>query len=356
MQKIPNPPDAARRDRAALSTGPRVSTSASPEGRAAEPESGCAMPQITATGAMAEVVRQARQIAETELTTLITGESGTGKTTIARLIHASGPRAGRPFVVVNCASLPRELIEAELFGHARGAFTGAVLDRAGRVEMANGGTLLLDEIGDLPRELQPKLLTFLQDQTFQRIGSDRLHCVDVRVIGATNQDLIEACQEKRFREDLYFRLNVLNLHLPPLRERRGCLPELVAQILTRIGQRNDRPVPRVHERAMFALIQHDWPGNVRELENVLQRACVFCEDEEITEHDLRFDRFTRPAESGDAERPASAAVLAGRTLAEIEKQALIETLEACRGNKAMAARNLGISERSIYNKLKRHEL
>ncbi|MDP6443795.1 MAG: sigma-54 dependent transcriptional regulator [Pirellulaceae bacterium] len=311
-------------------------------------------PLLAAHGAsMGRLMDQARRVSQNELTTLITGESGTGKTTIAKWIHCLGPRAAHPFVTVNCASLPRDLIEAELFGHAQGAFTGAVADRPGRVEAADGGTLLLDEIGDMPIELQPKLLTFLQDQSFQRIGSDRRHRVNVRVIAATNQNLAEHCQAKSFREDLYFRLNVLALRVPPLRERRDLLAELAHQIILGISARAEEPPPRIEEEAMFALMRHPWPGNVRELENVLERACVFRRGNVISAADLAFDVFPPPADEQDNSASRS---LAGRTMADIERQALVDTLEACRGNKAMASRQLGISERSIYNKLKRYQL
>lgn len=306
--------------------------------------------------AAGEMQRQVQRIAQTTLTTLLTGESGTGKSTIAKQIHSLGPRADEPFVVVNCASLPRELIEAELFGHARGAFTGAISDREGRIEAANGGTLLLDEIGDMPIELQPKLLTFLQDQTFQRIGSNQVMQADVRVIAATNQDLVELCRERRFREDLYFRLNVLSLHVAPLRDRREAVPELVQHVLVRIAEQVGEPVSALEPEALHALMHYDWPGNIRELENILQRACLFRRDEMIRLGDLTFDQFAAADESTGALPVPRGFTFAGKTLSEIEKIALVETLEACSGNKAKAARNLGISERSIYNKLKRYEL
>ncbi len=300
---------------------------------------------------MERLLQQALKIAHTDLTTLLTGESGTGKTTIARFIHDNGPRADAPFVVVNCASLPRELIEAELFGHSRGAFTGAVSDREGRVESADGGTLLLDEIGDMPLELQPKLLTFLQDQTFQRIGSNELLKADVRVIAATNQNLVELCGEKRFREDLYFRLNVLGLNMPPLRDRPESIASLTYQVLERIALRSNIETPRITEGALTAISQYGWPGNIRELENLLERACVFRDGLAIQSRDLAFNQM-----SAESASPGAAFSFAGKTLADIEKLAIAETLDACRGNKAKAARKLGISERSIYNKLKRYNL
>jgi len=269
------------------------------------------------------------------------------------MIHQSGPRSSGPFVTVNCASLPRDLVEAELFGHAKGAFTGAVNDRPGRAEIADGGTLFLDEIGDLPLELQPKLLTFLQDRTFQRIGSNKVYAVDVRLIVATHQDLAFMCREKRFREDLYFRLNVLSLHVPPLRERVGDIPDLAQEILKRIGQRRGQP-PLVFDHATVAVLQQQpWRGNVRELENVLERASAFCETDTIQAEDLVFESASLPASETQAVSvpPIS---LAGKTLAEVEKQAIVDTVRACGGNKAKAARQLGISEKGMYNKMKRH--
>jgi DNA-binding NtrC family response regulator len=375
------------------------------------------------------LVRQVAKVAPLDSTVMITGESGTGKTTVARLIHQMGPRKAGPFVTVNCASLPRDLVEAELFGHAKGAFTGAVSDRPGRAEIADRGTLFLDEIGDLPLELQPKLLTFLQDRTFQRIGSNKVYKVDVRVIAATHQNLAGMCREKRFREDLFFRLNVLSLHMPALRERPQDVEGLVRHVLRRIADRRGLPSLVCDSQAIAALCQHRWPGNVRELENVLERASAFCESSVIRIEDLWFPSLgnadspaasplpftqsalisekpaTRVADAGDAvttmpaddadampaatvaclspprlprERdeefmassplsgtapatltPAASAPatsLAGMTLDELERQAILDTLNACGGNKAETARRLGISEKSIYNKLKRFSL
>ena len=209
-------------------------------------------------------------------TILLTGESGTGKTTIARMIHNLGPRSGKAFVAVNYASLPRDLIEAELFGHIKGSFTDATEDRPRRAEIADGGTLFLDEIGDLPLELQPKLLTFLQEKTFQRIGSNREVKVDVRVISASHQDLAGLCEERRFRADLYYRLNVLKLHVHALRERQGDIPTLTETILKRIARRRGIENITLTDEACQRLLAHRWPGNIRELENIIERASAFC--------------------------------------------------------------------------------
>ena len=301
---------------------------------------------------MKKMATMVRKVAKLDSTILITGESGTGKSTIARMIHQQGPRAGAPFVAVNCASLPRDLIEAELFGHAKGAFTGAVGDRPGRVEIADGGTLFLDEIGDLPLELQPKLLTFLQDRIIQRIGSNKEIPVDVRLIAATHQDLSKMCQQKQFRQDLYYRINVLGLEIPPVRERVLDIPDLAVSILARISQRRGGQAPRLSEAAAEKLQSYSWPGNIREMENVLESVTAFCEADTISATDLVFTENT-VAQSEDSPM-ASKPSLAGMSLADIERLAIEETLASCGGNKAKTARTLGISEKSIYNKMKRH--
>jgi two-component system response regulator HydG len=296
--------------------------------------------------------RQLAKVASLDTTVLITGESGTGKSTLARLIHQMGTRASGPFVAVSCAALPRDLIEAELFGHERGAFTGALAARPGRAEMADGGTLFLDEIGDMPVELQPKLLTFLEDRMLQRLGGTRLRQVNVRMIAATHQDLEQLCDQKRFRQDLYFRLNVLPLHVPPLRERMDDLPELLSEVLSRIARQRQCQPFVVTERAYRALMDYDWPGNIRELENVLESATAFCSNATIAPEDLRFSSLSQPAAAEPAARPNGRS-LAGLTLKDIERLALEETLRMCNGNKAESARRLGISEKGFYNKIKR---
>ena len=300
-----------------------------------------------------DLLKKINKLAELDSTILLTGESGTGKTTIARMIHNLGPRAGKAFVAVNCASLPRDLIEAELFGHVKGAFAAAGEDRLGRAEIADGGTLFLDEVGDLPLELQPKLLTFLHEKTFQRIGSNEEVRVDVRVISASHQDLAGLCEERRFRPDLYYRLNVLKLHIHALRERRGDIPTLAEAILERIAKRRGIKNITLSDGACRRLINHNWPGNIRELENIIERASAFCEHNRIAPEDLDLSPEVTNAHQAAAMGQAS---LAGQTLKEIEKRALIDTLEAEGGNKAMAARQLGVSEKSIYNKLRRFDL
>ncbi len=299
--------------------------------------------------------KQIDRVARLDSTILITGESGTGKTTVARMIHRMGKRANGPFVAVNCASLPRDLIEAELFGHAKGAFTGAVGERPGHIEIANGGTLFLDEIGDMPLDLQPKLLTFLQDRIIRRIGCSRELSVDVRLIAATHQDLHKMCSEKQFRQDLFYRLNVLDIEIPPIRQRRDDIPALATSILQRIALRRDLPSLQIDEDVMNELVNYHWPGNIRELENVLERASAFAENERITIDDVRLPKTTTDSAPDRGSEKAQSSLL-GKTLEEVEILALRETLAACGGNKAKTARELGISEKSVYNKVKRYGL
>ena len=291
------------------------------------------------------LLEQLRKVAPLDSTVLIRGESGTGKTTLARLLHANGPRAKERFITVSCGALPANLIEAQLFGHVRGAFTDAVADRPGSVEMADGGTLFLDEIGDLPLELQPKLLTFLQDRTFQRIGDPRTLHADVRVVAATHQRLEAKIAERSFREDLFYRLNVLPLDVPPLRERVEDIPLFARFVLDRVARKWNSAPFELTKDATDALLRHSWPGNMRELENVLERAATFCIDARITAADLNL--------SNSRSDPTGSLGLAGMTLDDIERRAIVETLARCNGNKKAAAKMLSIDEKSIYNKMKR---
>lgn len=305
----------------------------------------------TKSSAMKQMAKKIGKVAKLDSTVLITGESGTGKSTVARMIHQQGLRPGGPFVAVNCASLPRDLIEAELFGHAKGAFTGAVGDRPGRVEIANGGTLFLDEIGDLPLELQPKLLTFLQDRIIQRIGSNNEIAVDVRLIAATHQNLAEMCTQKRFRQDLFYRVNVLSLEIPAVKDRHADIPDLACSILERISDRRGTPTPKLDDSAIEKLQQYSWPGNIREMENVLESATAFCEGDSIAADDLSLAGEVANANVAEASMGPQ---LAGMSLAEVEKLAIQRTLDFCEWNKAKTARVLGISEKTIYNKMRRH--
>jgi DNA-binding NtrC family response regulator len=300
---------------------------------------------------------QVEKIASLGSTVLITGESGTGKSLLARVIHYSGARAKGPFISVSCPSLPRELLESEMFGHERGAFTGALQRRIGRAEMAEGGTLFLDEVGDLPLSLQPKLLTFLQDRVFQRVGGSENIEADVRVIAATNADLAEKVRNREFREDLFFRLNVIPLRLPPLRSRREDIVPLAEAFLDSVArERKTRPC-RIGAEARGVLERYHWPGNVREMENVLERASAFASDGVIQRNDLPEDLLAADGASeasGPASDSAGGLQLGGIPLAALEETALRQTLELCRGNKTEAARRLGVSGKTIYNMMARY--
>ncbi len=295
-----------------------------------------------------ELLEYVERVSDLESTVLLTGPSGTGKSFLARRIHELSNRRDSPFVVVNCASLPRDLVESELFGHVRGAFTGATNNRPGRAEMADGGTLFLDEIGDMPLELQPKLLTFLQDRVCQRIGSNETRQVDARVIAATNKDLMALCQERLFREDLFFRLEVISFDVPPLVKRRDDILPLSSAILERIAARRREPPYQINDEAMDALMAADWPGNVRQLENCLERATAFCTSGVVTKRDLT--RLQRRSSDVVPEPPPQAQ----RTLQEAEIQAIRDTLQATGGNRSETARRLGVSEKTIYNKINKY--
>ena len=312
------------------------------------------VPFVGVSDASKKILQAARKLASLDSTVLITGESGVGKGLLARLIHKSGPLASKPFITVSCTALPRELVEAELFGHEKGAFTGAHDRRPGRLEIADGGTLFLDEVGDMPLESQPKLLTFLQDRVFQRIGSNKTISVQVRIIAATNQSLKLMCQERRFREDLYFRLNVLPLEIPPLRERPEDILPIVEHFLSGISARRAKPFV-LAASAAAALERYAWPGNVREVDNVIQRVTAFCPGNRITPDDLPREVLEglSPFGSTHDDEKSAPTSLAGIPLREVEKMAIIQTLEVCRGNRAEAARRLGISKKGIYIKMRR---
>jgi len=293
------------------------------------------------------------RIARLDVTVLLTGESGVGKGLVARLIHRSSHRAASPFVTVSCPALPRELLESEMFGHERGAFTGAQQRRIGRVEMAAGGTLFLDEIGDLPLLLQPKLLNVLQDRQFQRLGGSQILKADVRLVTATNVDLEEKVAAREFREDLYYRLKVIPLGIPPLRERISDLPLISRQILDRIAIARSCNRLQISDAALALMAQHRWPGNVRELENILERGSAFCRNNVIEPGDLAIE----PQPTLQTPRPDSTLAgvpnVGGMSLEDLERLALQQTLALCDGNKAAAARRLGVTEKTIYNKLTR---
>ncbi|WP_417038555.1 sigma-54-dependent transcriptional regulator, partial [Desulfovibrio legallii] len=291
-------------------------------------------------------------VAPTEATVLITGESGTGKELVARALHSGSARADKPMVTVNCAALAENLLESELFGHEKGSFTGADRRREGRFVQANGGTLFLDEIGEMPLPLQAKLLRALQEGEVQRVGSDAPLTVDVRVLAATNRDLREEVARRRFREDLYFRLNVISLEVPPLRDRGEDIPVLAAHFLERFAGRNRKSIRGFSPQAVDSLLRYAWPGNVRELENAVERAVILCNGDLITRREL-------PAaitEAASPEEASSAAVgaLAGLPLDELERRAIGETLRCTGDNKSEAARQLGITRATLHNKLRKY--
>jgi DNA-binding NtrC family response regulator len=299
------------------------------------------------------VCEMVQQVAPARSTVLITGESGTGKELIADLLHSLSPRAAGPFMTLNTAALPATLLEAELFGYEKGAFTGAQQRKPGCFELADGGTLLLDEVGDMPLEIQAKLLRVLQDGTFERLGGTRTLQADVRIVAATNKDLSQAVAEQRFRADLFYRIHVITLHLPPLRQRREDIPLLVAHFLRKYAQQNAKPITAMTQQALQRLQVYPWPGNVRELENVIERAVVLTQGPMIGIEDL-------PPELQDQElvsRPEHHVVVsADATLAQIEREAIVQTLQRHAGNRQIAARVLDIGLATLYRKLKEYNL
>ncbi len=289
---------------------------------------------------------------------LITGESGTGKEAVARCIHDKGPRAEEAWVALNCSAIPRDLMESELFGYVRGAFTGATQNRLGRLEQANGGTLFLDEIGDLALALQGKLLRVLQEKEFSPVGSDAVRHVDVRIIAATNRSLPDLVKEGSFREDLYYRLDVYTIHVPPLRDRGEDVPELARTFLAELRAEMDKPVQGFSPAAMAALTRYAWPGNVRELRNAVERALLSCRGQLIDLADLP-ERVH--GGSGVLTGPGSADSGPGAEgldvwLEERERGVIVAALDACGGVQAQAARRLGITERSLWHRIKKLDI
>ena len=309
--------------------------------------------------ALRDVLRQVRKVAPLKTTVLLTGESGTGKELVARALHELSPRAAAPFVAVNCGAIPAELIESELFGHVRGAFTDASRDKKGLVAEADGGTLFLDEIGELPAALQVKLLRFLQEEEVRRVGDTRSEKVDVRIVAATARDLARAVQEGEFREDLFYRLNVIGIRLPPLRERPDDVPPLVAHFLAKHRPlRRGAPISGVAPEAMEALVAHRWPGNVRELEHVLERAVVLAEGDEIREEDLP-DELRASARAPGTTPGALPPGLGGdlsikRATRELEAYLIRQALERTGGNRTRAAELLELSYRALLYKIKEY--
>jgi DNA-binding NtrC family response regulator len=303
---------------------------------------------LSKSAATQAVFELARVAARSHSTILIQGESGTGKELLARAIHAESPRSDGPFVAVSCAALAEALLESELFGHEKGAFTGAVARRKGKFEAADGGTLFLDEIGDIGPKLQLDLLRVLEDRTLHRLGGNEPIQVDVRIVAATNRDLRKAVAENQFREDLFYRLNVIAITVPPLRQRREDLPLLVEHFLDQLGVEMSRRLEAVSAEAMRALMAHDWPGNVRELRNVLERAAVVASGSILEARDLGLSPVPAAAPAADGSGPAS--------LDEMERRHIADVLRRTAGNVSQAARMLEIDRATLYHKIKKYDL
>lgn len=311
---------------------------------------------IGSGGAMQDVYRLTRLVARSNASVLLLGETGTGKELIAKAIHMLSPRGSGPFVRVNCGALSEGLLESELFGHVRGAFTGAIANRTGRFEAAHTGTIFLDEINSTTPKLQIKLLRVLQEREFERVGDTQTIRVDTRVVAASNRDLGAEVEAERFREDLFYRLNVVPISLPPLRKRREDIPELVAYFLAIYNEVNDRYVAHIGPKAMEALQNYDWPGNVRELQNIVTRACVLNQGSPIRADELRpwlrIDAKQQIGATGAADDSDRLPV--GLTLDEMERRMIVATLEQFDGHRAKAAEALGIGLRTLSGKLREY--
>ncbi|MFB3916402.1 MAG: sigma-54-dependent transcriptional regulator [Terriglobales bacterium] len=302
---------------------------------------------------MQEIFRLIEMVAPSTASVLITGESGTGKELVARTIHELSPRRGKPFVAINCAAIPETLIESEIFGHEKGAFTGALERRTGCFELAEGGTLLLDEIGEMPIATQAKLLRVLEDRKLRRLGSKVETAVDVRVLAATNKVPEEAVANGHLRNDLYYRLNVFNIHMPPLREHKEDLSELVRSLLHEMSAKHGRQVSLVSEEVMKIFHANNWPGNVRELRNVLERAAIVCEGSVVEPKHLP-PGFGQPVTRAAVQEANAVRLGVGTTVEEAERLLILKTLEATSNNKTRAAEILGISLKTLHNKLKEY--
>jgi formate hydrogenlyase transcriptional activator len=299
---------------------------------------------VGSSPALESVLAEVERVAPTDSTVLVLGETGTGKELIARAIHNLSPRCGRPFVKLNCAAIPFDLLESELFGHEKGAFTGAIAQKIGRFEMADGGTLFLDEIGDIPLALQPKLLRVLQEQEFERLGSCRTHRVNVRLVAATHRDVAEMVRRKEFRSDLYYRLNIFPVSLPPLRERREDIAQLVSHFVGVFSSRMGKRIDHVPQETMNAFISYSWPGNVRELQNLVERAVIRSENGALAN--------PLPA----SQKSALALILGEGTLRDSERALILKALRAAGGmigGPGGAAASLGLKRTSLISKMKR---
>jgi sigma-54 dependent transcriptional regulator, acetoin dehydrogenase operon transcriptional activator AcoR len=298
---------------------------------------------IGADSQMRGLFQQIIDVAQYDFPVHLFGETGTGKELVANAIHNESRRGGAPFVPINCGALPEGLIESELFGHVKGAFSGAIRDKKGRFELADGGSVFLDEVADLPKPLQVKLLRFLQEGRFEKVGGERTVSVNVRVISATNKDLRAEVQRSTFREDLFYRLNVIPIHIPPLRERRNDVPLLAEHFLRQVAERSGHKVPKISEAAMALLMDYPWPGNVRELQNAVQFAIVKCDKKSITPNDLPLEL-----------RQMKCAPVRPERIRKLTAQAVEEALVQTGGNKARAARKLGVGRATLYRFLEEH--
>lgn len=298
--------------------------------------------------AMRSICRLILDISESDSTVLIQGESGTGKEVIARTIHEESKRSRGPFVVVNCAAYAETLLQSELFGHEKGAFTGAIRRKPGRFEQASGGTIFLDEIGEISLPTQVVLLRVIQNRCFERVGGEQTLPTDARIIAATNKDLKKAMADGSFREDLYWRLNVISIHVPPLRERKEDIPQLVTNFIQRYNERMDKRIRSFYPEVMNLIFAHDWPGNVRELENAVERAMVLTKDEYIKPSDLPEDLVNQKSGPPPGARDTS--------LDQLERDHVRSVLEKCGWNKYRAAKLMGISRSTLYSKIRKHGL
>ncbi len=312
-----------------------------------------------ASPAMTKLFRLIRKVAPTDATVLITGESGTGKEVVANILHRLSPRGqSGKMVPVNCGAIPENLLESELFGHVKGAFTGATQDKEGLLHEADRGTCFLDEIAEMPMQLQVKLLRFLQDRLVRKVGGVRNEKVDVRILAATNKNLLAEMASGRFREDLFFRLNVVQIYLPPLRERRDTIPFLVSSFLSRFIRQYRKQLLGISPEAQARLLGYTYPGNIRELENVMEYACIMADGQTITEADLPPHVLTGhlglelPASTGPVGESAAVQSESPRTLADVEAEHIRQTLARCGGNQTLAAKQLGISRTSLWRKIK----
>jgi two-component system response regulator AtoC len=307
----------------------------------------------------AKIFEIIKKVAPTTTTILITGETGTGKELVANAIHMNSPRKLNPFIKINCSAIAENLIESELFGYEKGAFTGAVSSKPGRFELAHKGTLFLDEVGDLPREIQVKLLRVIQDHEFERVGGLQTIKVDVRLVAATNRNLQQRVKEGYFREDLFYRFNVMPIYVPPLRERKEDIPELVSYFIEKFNRKLGRQIAGVDPEVMELLLDHDWPGNIRELENLAERLVLMAKGDQIVMGDVPAELIEAVEEKAQTAAPdekRSIKELIREKTGDIEKQMIVKVLAECEGNISKAARQLGLSRRGLHLKLAKYNL